>query len=122
MTLQTTKCEHQKLYAQFDDDGNNMSTDDFNNKWYQDKNQIKCGECNKTLEEMYLDEYDIDPTVKTSQQPHSGRTLYCNACQMYVKPTRWDGEEVCPYHQRVRRTEEGTEFMYDEFNEDGDEW
>lgn len=122
MTLQTIKCRHQKLYAQVQDDSWGLSTDDFISKWYQDKNQVKCDECGKTLTEMFFDADDIDPTVKSSQQPREGRTMYCNACQMYVKPTKWDGEEVCPYHQRVRHTEEGTEFMYDEFNQDGDEW
>lgn len=118
----STNCRHQKLYDQFEDDSNTMSTYDFNIKWYLGKDEIRCGECSKTLEQMFLDEDDIDPTEKTSQQPHGRATMYCNACQMYVKPTMWDGEKVCPYHQRVRQTDEGQVFMYEEFNEDGDEW
>ena len=45
-------------------------------------------------------------------------------CQIHgeVRGTEWENEIVCPYHQRVRQTEEGPVFMYDEFNQDGEEW
>jgi len=46
--------------------------------------------------------------------------IYCNRCQMLVKSTRWQGEQVCPYHQYTMRTEDGIEFMYDEFDQDGE--
>jgi len=62
------------------------------------------------------------PFEKRSQQSHGESTLYCNACQMYVKPVGWEGEQVCPYHQRVCHGEEGSYLMYDEFNQDGEEW
>ena len=40
-----------------------------------------------------------------------------------VKSTLWQGEKVCPYHQRVGYDSEGVPyFMYDEFNQDGEEW
>jgi len=128
-------CKHEKLVNEFYQDRyvNDLRQDSrfirddeeasaFYKKWYHDKDSMKCPDCNKSLEEMFLDADDIDPTERTSEQPHGGCTLYCNACQMYVKPARWDGEEVCPYHQRVRQTEEGTVFMYEEFNQDGEEW
>jgi len=36
-----------------------------------------------------------------------------------VEPTKWEGEEVCPYHQRTKMTEEGPVLMYEEFDQDG---
>lgn len=39
-----------------------------------------------------------------------------------VESTTWEGEQVCPWHQRIMQTEEGPVFMYDEFNQDGEEW
>jgi len=122
--LSNIKCSHQKLRDHFENDSTALPpySPNFYEKWYHAKDRTRCPECNKSLQEMFLDEDDIDPTEKTSQQPHGGRTMYCNACQMYVKPTMWDGEKVCPYHQRVRQTEDGQEFMYEEFNQDGDEW
>lgn len=47
---------------------------------------------------------------------------YCNICDREVRSITWNGEEVCPYHQRSMQTEEGTVMLYDEFNEDGEEW
>jgi hypothetical protein len=45
-------------------------------------------------------------------------------CQIHgtQEGTFWDGEWVCKWHQRVIQTEEGSVFMYDEFNQDGEEW
>ena len=60
------------------------------------------------------------PFTKVSQQPHGNQTLYCNQCQMYVKPTKWENEDVCPYHQRVGTSEDGPYLMYDEFDQDGE--
>ncbi len=64
------------------------------------------------------------PWTRVSQQPHGKSTLFCNMCQMYVVPTSFGGEtDICPYHQRISHSEDGeTEFMYDEFNQDGEEW
>jgi hypothetical protein len=81
-----------------------------------------CTECGKSCIDMAMDPNDFDPTTKPSQQVRGENTMYCNSCQMYVKPTTWQGEEVCPYHQRVHNGEEGPEFMYEEFNQDGEEW
>jgi len=69
-----------------------------------------------------LCECGLEPWTKRSQQPHGDCTMYCNMCEMYVKPTKWDGEDVCPYHQRTMMTEEGPVSMYEEFNQDGEEW
>ena len=81
----------------------------------------KCIDCGKSGGDMHSDVDDIDPTSRVSQQPHGMSTLYCNMCQAYVKPTSFGGEdELCPYHQRTYQGEEGTEFMYDEFNQDGE--
>jgi len=66
--------------------------------------------------------HEPDPSVSFKESKkfdeHEGKT-YCNMCQMWVTPTDWDGEKVCPYHQRTRQTEEGPVFMYDEFDQDG---
>ena len=85
------------------------------------KTEQKCSECGKTTQEMRDDVNDEDPTTRRSQQPMGKSTLYCNMCQMYVVPTSFGGEtNICPYHQRVSRSEEGeVEFMYDEFDQDG---
>ena len=58
------------------------------------------------------------PFTKKSQQSHGNQTLYCNMCQMYVKPASDDGS--CPYHQKVMHSEEGDYYRYDEFNQDGE--
>ena len=84
--------------------------------------ELKCPTCGKQRADIQNDPNDLDPTSRTSQQPHGDCTMYCNMCQMYVKPTTWDGEQVCPYHQRTMQTEEGPALMYDEFNQDGEEW
>lgn len=82
-----------------------------------------CPTCGKKQNDLRADLDDYDPLTKPSQQPHGDCTLYCNQCQMYVKPTSFNGEnDICPYHQRVAYTEDGPEMMYDEFNEDGEEW
>ncbi len=47
---------------------------------------------------------------------------HCNICGFATKRVEWDGQMVCPYHQHMRQTEEGTVMMYDEFNQDGEEW
>jgi len=40
-----------------------------------------------------------------------------------VKSALWKGEKVCPYHQRVGYDSEGVPYMmWDEFNQDGEEW
>jgi hypothetical protein len=40
-----------------------------------------------------------------------------------VNGTMWQGELVCPYHQRQAVDSEGVPYqMYDEFNQDGEEW
>jgi len=36
-----------------------------------------------------------------------------------VDGTMWDGELVCPYHQRTKQSEEGPVLMYEEFDQDG---
>ena len=89
---------------------------------YDEYKEAKCTTCNKLVSEMFSDPNDIDPTTKVSQQPHGQNTLHCNICEMYVKPTKWEGEDVCPYHQRTMSTEEGPVLMYDEFDQDGEEW
>jgi len=94
-----------------------------------------CPDCHVMWHDMTQDEKDmvfsmwyddttqIDPTNKRSQQPHDDKTMYCNACEMYVKPTSFGGEkDLCPYHQRSYQSEEGIVMMYDEFNQDGEEW
>lgn len=64
----------------------------------------------------------FEPWTKVSQQPHGQSTLYCNMCQMYVKPTSFGGEDgICPYHQRSSVDEDGATYqMYDEFDQDGE--
>ena len=48
--------------------------------------------------------------------------IYCNQ-HGEVTATIWEGAEVCPYHQRVGVDSEGVRYlMYDEFNQDGEEW
>ena len=48
---------------------------------------------------------------------------YCNICQMDVEQVNFFGKMVCPYHQHTHQTDDGeTVFMYDEFNQDGEEW
>ena len=55
-------------------------------------------------------------------QPHGDRKTYCQE-HGYVKGTSFGGEDdICPYHQRSYQSEEGTVRMYDEFNDDGEEW
>jgi len=79
--------------------------------------------CGKSGGDMHSDVDDICPTDRVSQQPHGSNTLYCNICQAYVTPTSFGGEyELCPNHQRTYQGEEGTVFMYEEFNQDGEEW
>ena len=82
-----------------------------------------CERCTRVLAkcaEYWSDPDKLDPTTAPSQQPHGKQTMYCNICNMYVKPTTFlDDEETCPYHQQVRQTEEGPVFMYDEFDQDG---
>lgn len=84
-------------------------------------NQIKCPACRDIFEN--LEDFN-DHSCVSGQSPNmaSDKTMYCNSCQMYVKPTLWYGEKVCPYHQRTMQTEDGVVFMYDEFNQDGEEW
>ena len=92
-------------------------------KKYGDTRDVQCPDCNKSLNDMYDDVNDVDPTNKRSQQPHGSNTMYCGACDMYVTPTSFGGESnLCPYHQRSYQSEEGTVMMYDEFNQDGEEW
>lgn len=82
-----------------------------------------CSVCGKTTQEMFRDVNDIDPTHRVSQQPHGESTLHCNACGRYVTPTNWDGEQVCPYHQRTRYSQDGEPIqMWEEFNQDGEEY
>lgn len=47
---------------------------------------------------------------------------YCNICQREIVFVEWDSRMVCPYHQHQKQTEEGIVQMYDEFNENGEEW
>lgn len=48
--------------------------------------------------------------------------VHCNI-HGEVNGTMWQGELVCPYHQRSAVDEDGaTYLMYDEFNQDGEEW
>ncbi len=62
------------------------------------------------------------PLTKKSEQPHGEQTLYCPE-HGYVKRTSFGGVgDLCPYHQRSYQSEEGTVRMYDEFNDDGEEW
>ena len=87
---------------------------------------IHCGDSVKFAEGA--DEWSPDkcancgflPWTKVSQQPHGNQTMYCNRCQMYVKPDTFHGEECCPYHQQVVDTEEGPDFYYDEMDQDGE--
>ena len=62
----------------------------------------------------------FEPWTKVSQQPHGDQTMYCNKCQMYVKPDTFHGQECCPYHQQVVDTEEGPDYYYDEMDQDGE--
>ena len=63
-----------------------------------------------------------DPTTKPSQQPHGTQTMYCNKCESYVAPiTFGDETDLCPNHQRVYQSEEGPVFLYEEFDQDGEE-
>jgi len=80
-----------------------------------------CPDCGRKIQEINMDPNDIDPTSRVSEQPHGQNTYYCGQ-HGYVKPDTWQGETVCPYHQRVHHGEEGPEFYYDEFNQDGEEW
>jgi len=81
----------------------------------------KCSDCGKSGGDMYDDVNDINPNRKVSQQPHGKNTHYCNE-HGFVIPTSFGGEdELCPYHQRTYQGEEGTVFMHDEFNQDGEE-
>ena len=99
MTEENEKCMHCQSTVQYED-----KKDDWG-----DGIPKKCTTCG------FL------PFTKVSQQPHGNQTLYCNLCQMYVKPCSFDGEdELCPYHQRVGHGEEGSYLMYDEFNQDGE--
>ena len=84
-----------------------------------------CERCTVVLakcSEYQMDPHKTDPTTKPSQQPHGKKTMWCNQCEMYVEPTDFGPEkDVCPYHQRVYQSEEGPVYMYDEFNQDGEE-
>jgi len=86
--------------------------------------EIICDSCGKTTAELYDNLNWFSPMHKHSQQPHGQQTLYCNACNMFVKPTSFGGEDdLCPYHQRQATDEDGVPYqMYDEFNQDGEEW
>ena len=90
--------------------------------WGGDSNhEWKCEDCGKSGGDMWSDVDDIDPTTRVSRQPHGKSTMYCNQCQAYVCPTSFGGDDqVCPYHQCTYQGEEGTVFMYDEFNQDGE--
>ena len=91
-------------------------------KKYGNTRDVQCPDCNKSLNDMYDDVNDINPNRKVSQQPHGKNTHYCNE-HGFVIPTSFGGEdELCPYHQRSHQSEEGTVMMYDEFNQDGEEW
>ena len=105
-------------------DGKIMSHAKMIKLWGGDSNhEWKCEDCGKSGADMYSDVNDIDPTCRVSRQPHGESTMYCNQCECYVKPTSFGGEDdVCPNHQRTYQSEEGTVFMYDEFNQDGEEW
>ena len=81
-----------------------------------------CFNCGKTADQLFENPAWINPLTKVSQQPHGHQILYCNMCEMYVKPTSFDGQNnLCPYHQRLGHSEEGDYLMYDEFNQDGEE-
>ena len=80
---------------------------------------VKCSDCGKLGVDIYRDVNDIDPRERISQQPHGKCIYYCNACGMYVNPVIFEGQESCPYHQRVMS--DGS-LLYDEFNQDGEEW
>ena len=83
----------------------------------------KCSDCGKSGGDMASDLNDINPNRRVSQQPHGKSVLFCNLCDAYVIPTSFGGEDdICPYHQRTYEGEEGTVFMYDEFNQDGEAW
>ena len=105
-------------------DGTIVTFDMLRKMWGGDSNsEWKCKDCGKSGAEMWSDVDDIDPTSRVSQQPHGKSTMYCNQCQAYVVPTSFGGEDdICPYHQRTYQGEEGTVFMYDEFNQDGEAW
>ena len=48
---------------------------------------------------------------------------YCNQCGYETEWVNWYGEMVCKYHQHTHRADDGEViFMYDEFNQDGEEW
>ena len=48
---------------------------------------------------------------------------YCCICDC---ETERDDDDVfkggCPYHQKVMSNEEGSYLVYEEFNQDGEEW
>lgn len=48
---------------------------------------------------------------------------YCGICDC---ETERDNDDVfkggCPYHQKTISTEEGSYLVYEEFNQDGEEW
>ena len=48
---------------------------------------------------------------------------YCGICDC---ETERDDDDVfegsCPYHQRTMSNEEGSYLVYEEFNQDGEEW
>lgn len=62
------------------------------------------------MSEEYHKRFKNDPT-----------RIWVNCCQMYVEKSKLiDGD--CPYHQRVMQSEDGPYLLYDEFNQDGEEW
>ena len=84
-----------------------------------------CERCTVVL--ARCNEYRNDPdktdtTTKPSQQPHGTKTTYCNRCDMYMTPIDFGDEKgVCPNHQRVYQSEEGPVYLYEEFDQDGEE-
>ncbi len=117
------KCYHDQLVGLLDEYWNDESQSRAKGGFagIETAGDIPCPDCGRTIAEINRDPKDIDPTSKVSEQPHGNNTHYCNQ-HGYVKPDTWQGETVCPYHQRVSYGEEGPEFYYDEFNQDGEEW
>ena len=111
------KCYHDNLVAVYDQWWEHLGDGDQSIS----EMDLVCPDCGKRKGDMWDDPKDIDPTCKPSQQPRGDNTYSCNQ-HGYVKPTTWQGESVCPYHQRVHHGEEGPEFLWDEFNQDGEEW
>ncbi len=74
-------------------------------------------------EDQFSSLTELDPDTLPSQQPYGKRTLFCQT-HGYVEPTSFGGEsDLCPYHQRSAVDEDGATYrMYDEFNDEGEEW